>query len=114
MARFSVTNELTPAATVLGVGTSFSNAVRTESLRDLRLFLIVSAVAGGGLLDPVVQISPDGTNWADSGTIPQISATGTFSKNLEEKDISTFIRLKYVVSVATVTLKALTEGKQGV
>ena len=114
MARFSVKNELSPAGTVLGVGTSFSNSVRVESIRDLRIFLFISALAGGGLLDAVVQMSPDNSVWTDGQSIPQISTVDNFVKTLEEHEISTFARLKYVVTVAAVTLEAITEGKQGV
>ncbi len=113
MARFSVSNLLSPALTVLGIGTSFSNVVKVESIRDLRLFLFISALGGASTLDTVIQISPDGTTWTDSGTFNQITTVNNFVKVLEEKEISTYIRLKYVVAVDTVTLKAVVEGKQG-
>lgn len=113
MARISVVNEFSAAGTILPVGTTFSTSIGTESFLDARTLLEVSAVAAGGLLDATIQISPDASAWSDLRTLDQISAVGNVVEPVEQHNLSRFMRLKYVVTVNTVTLKATLEAKEG-
>jgi len=115
MARFSSLNVLTPSGAI-GAGESFSNSVKTEAARDARVFVDVTAIAGGATLDVQVQISPDNTTWfdAEGGAFNQIVAVGSSVLAMAEEKISTWLRLKYNRAGGAITASAKLEVKQGV
>lgn len=113
MARISVVNQFSAAGTVLPVGTTFSAVVLTDSFRDGRVVCEVSALGGSATLDTTIQLSADGTAWADLKTMDQATAVGNTIEPLTEAEISKFMRLKYLVAVDTVTLKSTLEAKEG-
>ena len=114
MARFSSTLEFSPSGTVLGVGTTNSNSVKTEAAKDARVFVDITAVAGGGDITIEVQISHDNTDFATIKAFNNFTTTGIRTLALAQEELGTFTRLRYIVGVAAITLGAKLEKKQGV
>ena len=114
MARFSSLREFSPTGTVLPIGESFSNAVKTEAAKDARVYANVAVVPAGASIDILVQASADNIDFADIKACNNIAAVGVFLRTLNEEELATFTRLRYVVVVDTITLGATLEKKQGV
>lgn len=75
-----------PAGTNTGIGATASVAVSLNNLRTAKqgLFILTDTALAGGTLDGKLQVTYDGTNWADfpSGAFTQLTATGSTALRL--------------------------------
>lgn len=111
MSRIASVNDFSPAGTVLAIGTTNSNSVKTESAEDLRAYLHITAMGVGATIDCYVMTSHDNLRWAEIGAFNQIAAIGEHVMPFRAEQIGTYTRLKYVVAGNTVTLQASAEKK---
>ena len=114
MTRFSSEQTLSVAgSTVTAAATS--NAVKTETAKDARIYLDITAVPGAGeTLDVFVQISADNVDFADVKAFNNIAAVSFQVLTLKEDEVGTFTRLRFAPSAGgTWELGATIEKKQG-
>ena len=117
MARFSIINTLSPAATAISTPSTLSNVINVDSLRDARIFIELEGLGAATSVDVEAQIAEENTS-AKFVTVQTIGSafttTGRKVITLEEKKVGKFLRLKYVPNGAGATVNAKVEGKQGV
>ncbi len=88
-------------------GPAFSaSSINTDSAKDVQFFIKVTAAAGT-LLDVFIQTSADNADWADVATFREISGIGDFTETLSADKVSKFVRLRYVTTGGSFTLKAI-------
>ncbi len=113
MGRFSSTLSLNPAGTIITVDPTSSNSGKSEAATDARVFLDVTSVPGGGAeLDVDVQISEDGTNFADIGAFESITVAKLYVFEIAREKLGKFVRLVYRPASGSWTLGADLEKKQ--
>ncbi len=101
--------------TIVVAGTTFSNAIKTTSADNARIFLDVD-VATGGTLSVVIEHSPEGQIFWDLAQFDVIAApTKPFPIILPGDQMSVFMRMRFVVTGGSPSFKirrAILEQKQ--
>ncbi len=100
-----VVGVLTVANTAIDGDPVFSDRVDVEKAEDVQVYLHVTAKVGTGF-DIFIQVSEDGTRWADAGAFNEITVIGDFVLPLKAQRVAKFIRLRYKTTGGSFTLEA--------